>query len=69
MRFIRMKQVMEMTSLSRSAIYRYIEQERFPRSVSLGCRATAWPESEVQDWMRDVLGRRDENVLYGYDLD
>lgn len=69
MRFIRMKQVMEMTSLSRSAIYRYIEQGRFPRSVSLGCHATAWLESEVQDWMRDVLGRRDENVLYGYDLD
>ncbi|WP_192890968.1 AlpA family transcriptional regulator [Vibrio bathopelagicus] len=69
MRFIRMKQVMEMTSLSRSSINRYIKEERFPRSVSLGCRATAWLESEVKGWMCDVLGRRDENALYGYDID
>ncbi|CAH0526265.1 AlpA family transcriptional regulator [Vibrio hippocampi] len=69
MRFIRMKQVMEMTSLSRSSINRYIKEERFPRCVPLGCRAAVWLESEVQDWMRDVLGRRNENVLYGYDMD
>ncbi|MBB1465834.1 AlpA family phage regulatory protein [Vibrio sp. SG41-7] len=69
MRFIRMKQVMEMTSLSRSSINRYIKEERFPRCVPLGCRVAVWLESEVQDWMRDVLGRRDENALYGYDID
>ncbi|MEZ9281835.1 AlpA family transcriptional regulator [Vibrio cyclitrophicus] len=69
MRFIRMKQVMEMTSLSRSSINRYIKEERFPRCVPLGCRAAVWLESEVQDWMCDVLGRRDENALYGYDID
>ncbi|MCW4444204.1 AlpA family transcriptional regulator [Vibrio splendidus] len=65
MRFIRMKQVMEMTSLSRAAIFRYIEQERFPRSVSLGCRTTAWLESEVKYWMCDVLGRTNIYVLMG----
>ncbi|MDH5904613.1 AlpA family transcriptional regulator [Vibrio splendidus] len=69
MRFIRMKQVMEMASLSRSSINRYIKEERFPRCVPLGCRAAVWLESEVQGWMCDVLGRRDENALYGYDID
>ncbi len=47
MRFLKLKEVMEKTALSRSAIYRKMNDGEFPQSVSLGERAIAWVESEV----------------------
>lgn len=55
MRLIRLKEVMEMTGLSRSCIYKYIEIGTFPQNVSLGGRAVAWVESEIQDWIQNVI--------------
>ena len=58
MRFIRLKEVMHVTGLGRSSIYNYMAEGRFPKTVSLGGRAVAWVESEVQDWMlAKVSGR------------
>ncbi|WP_080477160.1 AlpA family phage regulatory protein [Vibrio cholerae] len=39
MRLIRLKEVIELTGLSRSCIYKYIEEGRFPRNVPLGGRS------------------------------
>ncbi|AMF92665.2 transcriptional regulator [Vibrio fluvialis] len=58
MRFLKLKEVMEKTALSRSAIYRKMNDGEFPQSVSLGDRAVAWLESEVDEWMSGcVLAR------------
>ncbi|EKO3990200.1 AlpA family transcriptional regulator [Vibrio fluvialis] len=58
MRFLKLKEVMEKTALSRSAIYRKMSDGEFPQSVSLGDRAVAWVESEVDEWMSGcVLAR------------
>ncbi|ENM3821393.1 AlpA family transcriptional regulator [Vibrio cholerae] len=58
MRFLKLKEVMEKTALSRSAIYRKMNDEEFPQSVSLGDRAVAWVESEVDEWMVECLKNR-----------
>ncbi|TQQ38915.1 AlpA family transcriptional regulator [Vibrio cholerae] len=58
MRFLKLKEVMEKTALSRSAIYRKMYDGEFPQSVSLGERAIAWVESEVDEWMEMRLERR-----------
>ncbi|EHH1172667.1 AlpA family transcriptional regulator [Vibrio parahaemolyticus] len=58
MRFIKLKEVMKKTALSRSAIYRKMSEDAFPKSVNLGDRAVAWVESEVDDWMAKVLVNR-----------
>jgi prophage regulatory protein len=39
------------TGLSRSSIYLWISNEKFPAPVSLGARAVGWVESEVDDWV------------------
>ena len=49
MRFLRLKEVMAQTGLGRSSIYKFMDEETFPKSVSLGGRAVAWVESEIQD--------------------
>ncbi|ENQ8616746.1 AlpA family transcriptional regulator [Vibrio fluvialis] len=58
MRFLKLKEVMEKTALSRSAIYRKMNDGEFPQSVSLGDRAVAWVESEVDEWMEERLQNR-----------
>jgi prophage regulatory protein len=57
-RLIRLNEVLAMTGLSRSGVYRSIEKQQFPKQVSLGDRAVAWVESEVQAWVIDRVVSR-----------
>ncbi len=41
-RLIRYREVLTMTGLSRSSLYRFIEENQFPTQVQLGGRAVAW---------------------------
>lgn len=65
-RLIRMKEVVAVTGLSKSRIYQYINEDRFPSSVSLGGRSVAWVESEIEKWIENTISQRDSNRLYGY---
>jgi prophage regulatory protein len=59
LRLIRIRKVLDKTGLSRASIYRYINQGRFPRSVSLGTRNAAWVESEINAWIGRRIAERD----------
>lgn len=58
MRIIRLKEVMKSTGLSRSAIYKFVGEGIFPKSVPLGSRAVGWVEEEVLDWVRARIAGR-----------
>lgn len=51
-RLIRLPEVVAMTGLSRSTIYRYMAAGTFPLAVDLGENAVAWWWSEVEAWRR-----------------
>lgn len=55
MRFIRLEEVINKVGLSRSSIYRRIENDGFPKPVLLGGRASGWLESEVDEWLMQCL--------------
>ncbi|EKO3409639.1 AlpA family transcriptional regulator [Vibrio fluvialis] len=60
MRFLRLKEVMSLTGLGRSTIYKFMADDTdFPKSVPLGGRAVAWVESEIKEWMESRLSMRD----------
>lgn len=67
-KLIRLNQVIARTGLSRSRIYQYISEDKFPSNVSLGGRSVAWVDSEISAWIENVIGQRDSNLLYGYDI-
>ena len=48
--FLRLPQVKELTCLSKSSIYRLMEQGDFPKQVSLGARSVAWVRADIEDW-------------------
>ena len=50
-RILRLPAVKARTGLSRSSIYLWIAQGRFPKPISLGDRAVGWVESEVNEWL------------------
>lgn len=62
MRLIKLKQVMDLTSLSRSAIYKFMQEERFPKQVRLSPTSVAWVEGEVEDWIEEKIFERDEQA-------
>ncbi len=62
MRLIKLKEVMDITGLSRTKLYVLIAESNFPAQVNLGARAVAWVESEIQDWILEKIAKRDEKI-------
>ncbi len=52
-RFLRIKAVLNKTGLSRSTLYRRIDNGIFPRQVQLTERCVGWRESAVDAWMQN----------------
>ncbi|EKO3626149.1 AlpA family transcriptional regulator [Vibrio metschnikovii] len=65
MRFLRLKDVMLLTGLGRSTIYKFMADETdFPKSVPLRGRAVAWVESKIEEWMESRLSMRDNQESF-----
>ena len=54
-RFLRISEVQARTGLSRSTIYAWSAEGRFPAPVRLGGRAVGWIESEIDAWLRERI--------------
>ena len=63
MALIRLKEVKEYTGLGRSSIYQKMNIGIFPKSVSLGDRAIAWVDTEIEEWVQGKIDLRDECEL------
>lgn len=61
MRVLRLKEVMVMTGLARSTVYKFIAAGDFPSQVPLGCRSVGWIESEVVEWIKHQVAARDRS--------
>ncbi|MXO65364.1 helix-turn-helix transcriptional regulator [Altericroceibacterium endophyticum] len=55
-RIIRLKTVLDRTGLSRSTLYRKIDEGSFPRQIPISARGTGWRESAVERWIADPMG-------------
>ena len=54
-KMLRLENVKSKTGLSRSTIYRLMDEGRFPHQINLGYRAVAWLESEVDNWLDEKI--------------
>ncbi|MFY1021177.1 helix-turn-helix transcriptional regulator [Ectopseudomonas khazarica] len=50
MRFMKIKEVKNLTSLSTAEIYRRIAAGTFPKQIHLGPKSVAWIDAEVMAW-------------------
>jgi prophage regulatory protein len=48
--------VLDRIGVSRSSIYLWMRQGRFPKPISLGPRAIGWVEADIDAWIADRAG-------------
>lgn len=54
-RILRLSTVLDRTGLSRSTLYRKVEQGTFPRQIRIATRCAGWRESAINAWMRNPM--------------
>lgn len=62
MKLIKITEVMNVTTLSRATMYKYMDLGRFPKPVPLGGRAVAWVADEIDDWIAQRVAERDNEI-------
>lgn len=58
MYLLTLKEVMHLTGLRRSSIYKFMDEGHFPKSVSIGGRSVMWSEADIQGWIREKVALR-----------
>lgn len=56
-RLLRLRDVMFLTGLGKSTIYRMIASETFPSPVGIGGTTVRWRESDIKDWIATLAAR------------
>lgn len=54
-RLLRRTEVEQVVGLSRSTIYRLIDEGQFPKPLRLGPNSVRWSENELQAWITKRL--------------
>jgi prophage regulatory protein len=57
-RFMRLREVMAITGIAKSQIYKLVAEGRFPQQAKVGPRMSRWVEPEVEAWQRERLEER-----------
>jgi prophage regulatory protein len=54
-RILRIKAVLQRTGLTRSTLYRKIQNGTFPKQVSISVRCAGWRESAINEWLKNPM--------------
>jgi prophage regulatory protein len=57
-KIIKLTDVQNITTFSRSTIYRLISQGKFPKQIKLSERSAGWIEQEVLDYLDNCINNR-----------
>jgi prophage regulatory protein len=52
---LRIQTVLKRTGLSRSTMYRKMENGTFPRNVRISTRCVGWRESAIAEWLKNPM--------------
>ena len=51
---LRRPDVEALTGLSRSTIYKFMNDGTFPKAVKIGPRAVGWRQADIDDWLNKL---------------
>jgi prophage regulatory protein len=54
-RILRLNAVLDRTGLSRSTLYRKMQDGSFPKNIKISARCAGWRESAIEAWLRNPL--------------
>lgn len=52
---LRIKTVLQRTGLSRSTMYRKMQNGTFPKNVQISTRCAGWRESAIAEWLKNPM--------------
>ncbi|UXC37331.1 helix-turn-helix transcriptional regulator [Cupriavidus gilardii] len=55
---LRRREVQSLTGLSRSTIYKRIQERTFPQPIKLGGHAVGWRAGDIEAWLQDPSSYR-----------
>ena len=55
-------EVAEYVNVSKSQIYKLVQQGRLPKPIKLGERGSGWLITEIDAWLQSRVDARDEEV-------
>ena len=58
-KFYRVSQLVAMLNVSKSSIYLWVSQGKFPKSFKIGGGTSVWSEIDISEWI-DSLNKSDE---------
>lgn len=50
--FLDLNEVMEVSGLKRSTLYKYMDDGCFPKPIKFGSRKIAWNREDIQKWLK-----------------
>ncbi|MCG6299908.1 AlpA family phage regulatory protein [Vibrio vulnificus] len=59
MQLINLKEVIYLTGLQRSSIYKFMDEGHFPKSISIGGRSVMWSQRDIYLWIINKVAKRD----------
>ena len=54
-RLIRLPEVMAMTGVKKSTIWKWISENKFPQRIKLSHRVSVWKLTDVNQWIEDQV--------------
>lgn len=61
LRLLDVAQIRELVPVSRTTLWRWIEQGKFPRPLKIG-GTNLWRNAEVRSWLRKLMRDRDDII-------
>lgn len=57
-RLLRLPEVMEITGMRKSTLYKMVNAGSFPQPNKMGPRMTVWPESTIRAWVQALASKK-----------
>ena len=52
-KFYRVSQLVEMSNVSKSSIYLWVSQGKFPKSFKIGGGTSIWSDQDISEWIEE----------------
>jgi prophage regulatory protein len=59
--YIKLPQVLNLTGLGKTSIYKLMSNNTFPKPTSFGVRRIAWRRIDIQTWIKQKIKERDSS--------
>ena len=60
MSYMKLKEVLESTGLSKKALFKLVASGRFPKHARYWGRTLVWEERDIHNWMEELRFKREE---------